>query len=574
MNHSTEPSPSKLSYGAELEFAVLWVYADEVKDGKKYFKEDSLPEPIRIQRPRPANIKSFDAEARVRNVVRNVLAAAGLPTKEFQISPGKVTLDTHRVRSYLHWQVDYDDSIEADDLKHPLQIAKIEVTTPVAFESPASFELVRHAVNVLTKKMRLLTNITCGLHCHIGHGGSWMQLQWLKRLGSLYWASDKLLASLNPPVRQVSYFCPSIRILSRLALESQTPMPHDEDDTLKCGTYIATNVRFGERPILWRESHAAPETIEAFRLTREPGCFDAFIDDDAPEFLVNANPNYNSDPRIRVDPDDQADLTDYTFAPLGSPRSTRRNSVGSIDDTMPMPPDDAQVKLARRIASLYPVRPSQFNLEDRLSDEARVKKQEFSDKDRERLIKYNGGYGLPSFGTDRGTWAGAAGVYPLDTSCEVSSALTVQGYRANYNFNNFSCRSLSNWTSPMLRTIEWRAGENSMSAKWIATWLAIAVGVSRFSIQAPVSEFLRVLANCEYHDKGGSYDVVDFLEDIGLFAEARLAAEMLRQKKDEYELVFEGAAEEKQAAEHDLAADAEEERMSETAREPDGCPVA
>ena len=83
------------------------------------------------------------------------------------------------------------------------------------------------------------------------------------------------------------------------------------------------------------------------------------------------------------------------------------------------------------------------------------------------------------------------------------------------------------------------ASAGTMDAKWVVTWLNIVTGVSRFAIHSPTDEFLRIIRRCDYAEDGGSYDVLDLLEDMALVAEAAIAGERIQNHKEECGIEYE-----------------------------------
>lgn len=94
--------------------------------------------------------------------------------------------------------------------------------------------------------------------------------------------------------------------------------------------------------------------------------------------------------------------------------------------------------------------------------------------------------------------------------------------RPNYSFLAYTMERLQNEYS-RLRTVEFREAAGTMSGKWAATWARICVGIYDWAVHAPVDQYLAVLDNCDRAAKGGEYDVVDFLDQLGLSDESAIA---------------------------------------------------
>ncbi|KAK7754549.1 hypothetical protein SLS62_003570 [Diatrype stigma] len=94
--------------------------------------------------------------------------------------------------------------------------------------------------------------------------------------------------------------------------------------------------------------------------------------------------------------------------------------------------------------------------------------------------------------------------------------------RPNYSFTAYTQNRLQNEYS-RVRTVEFREAAGTMSGKWAATWARICVGIYDWAVHAPVDQYLAVLNNCDRAAKGGEYDVVDFLDQLGLSVESAIA---------------------------------------------------
>ncbi|KAI1486340.1 hypothetical protein F5X96DRAFT_682088 [Biscogniauxia mediterranea] len=135
-----------------------------------------------------------------------------------------------------------------------------------------------------------------------------------------------------------------------------------------------------------------------------------------------------------------------------------------------------------------------------------------------------------------GVFEAARRIYEANSSCAIAMLLRTDNMTASINFEAYTCIPLQG--SKPRPTIEFRIGEGGLD-DWAKWWARICVGLVRFAIHSPVDEFLRVLQNCDIAARqDGQYDVLDLLDDIGLFAEAEAAEERILKKKDEWKLDF------------------------------------
>jgi hypothetical protein len=352
-------------------------------------------------------------------------------------------------------------------------------------------------------------------------------------MGIIFWAADRLLATLHPPTRAYNHYCPSIReysILSRNRQDKDLPR-HDpstyahisgiRDCARLCKQYIATDVRHGEHSTLWRETHTDEKTVDAFGKTRLPGHFEPFIDSEARMTFATDT----------IAPEDsRIPLEAYVSQPGNIPfhRVSQDHSEGqSAKDTPSSHPKPLP------------------NSRRRLNGFPRLRMPRVSEADQKWIYDWNRRHGdftatpdKPA--PDRGVWFGVEQIAGTKASCEVAQMLACS-FRSNYNLQSYQCDFIGHPMAPTKRTIEWRQGAASMDANWVATWIKIVVGVSRFAVHAPPGEFLRVLHHCDYAEKGGSYDVLDLLEDMGLVTEAIIAGQRIQEYAGSWGLQFEDA---------------------------------
>ncbi|KAH6646579.1 hypothetical protein BKA67DRAFT_580011 [Truncatella angustata] len=399
-----------------------------------------------------------------------------------------------------------------------------------------------------------------GLHVHVGNGPAWMPYQWVKRMAMLLWAAERLLNTLNPPSRSYSWYCPAIRDFSNLANNEhrENKVPHDDKESWTmafvrrdrmCERYLARDIRAGESSITWREMHTDLTTVRAFEKTRQPGHLEPLQDATAP---MTAGQEFDLGDDARVLLAEYAPKPGAVApAPVSSAASTAAWSATSsgnlsphtTDETTPILPLMTQADLARGIAELK-LNQEIGGLRKRLNHFPRIVLPKWTADELRELNDINGMYTgclieLDEIAEDRGVWFGIEQLAETKASCEVAHLLAAR-YRPTYNFRGYECGISGEPMRSTKRTVEWRQGAASMDASWVTTWMRIVAGVSRWAVYAPVDEFLRILNCCDYAEKGGSYDVLDFLEDIGLVAEALVAGQRIEDYGYDWGLKYEG----------------------------------
>ncbi|KAI1272926.1 putative amidoligase enzyme-domain-containing protein [Xylaria sp. FL0933] len=105
-------------------------------------------------------------------------------------------------------------------------------------------------------------------------------------------------------------------------------------------------------------------------------------------------------------------------------------------------------------------------------------------------------------------------IYSQPSSDYISELLSGH-QRPAIGLQAYECAAMT--TRRVLHTIEFRLGEGSLDGEWIATWAKICVGIFKFA------------------------DVIDLLDDIGLFAEAVIAERRLMANENRWKLRFMGS---------------------------------
>ncbi|KAK4111885.1 hypothetical protein N656DRAFT_845721 [Canariomyces notabilis] len=102
--------------------------------------------------------------------------------------------------------------------------------------------------------------------------------------------------------------------------------------------------------------------------------------------------------------------------------------------------------------------------------------------------------------------------------------------RLNYNFNKYRSGRDARDTF----TVEFREAAGSVDGIWIAYWANICLGIFRFARAASDKRFWAVTSNLSKAEAAAmanephSYDMISFLNDLGLFAEALYLERSLR----------------------------------------------
>ncbi|KAI0416579.1 putative amidoligase enzyme-domain-containing protein [Xylaria grammica] len=497
MSLNVLPNLDRPTFGVEVEFMIATLPDNNTIDPHKDVKD--LPPVLRI----PIHTgKTGYAIQRVRAVLEECFSDVSFAT-----SPKFDGIH----RDYRAWIVHSDPSVRGPR-SGPYRFISVEIASPVQSASPDAFYAIRFAVSVITSKFRCMVNSSCGLHVHVGLGNERIPLEHIRRFASLSYAAEALLFTLHEPHRRVNDYCRSLRDYSYIANEGrgrniEHEMAHYKDEMLRivegetigdCYGYIGRDIRHGEEPLSVRNDNVDQAHIDAFLETRQPGHFEPFTKPgdsrhtkllpEIPDRIPAAQPASSS-----------------TVAPPAEP--ARKRNIPRLR----MPRFGLGELLALRRTLEEDVEIGRGAPPERIN----------------QLIKRGPGPGVFEV-TEQ--------LYAQPATCFISMLLD-ELYRPATNFENYSCYSLD--PSSDRRTVEIRFGSGSLDAEWVATWAKIVVGLFRFALYASPSMFIDVLDGCDRADKeDGSYDVIDLLDDLGLFAEAEIAEKRLMANKDRWNLTF------------------------------------
>ncbi|KAK7430793.1 hypothetical protein QQZ08_002582 [Neonectria magnoliae] len=141
-----------------------------------------------------------------------------------------------------------------------------------------------------------------------------------------------------------------------------------------------------------------------------------------------------------------------------------------------------------------------------------------------------------------GTWSGVAEVLACDIGTHQVAYLMggSRNYTDNWEGQERHHLSVLPTMSIMIgnpyMTIESRAAGGSLDGEWIETWARIQCRLMAFARDAEPAEFMRVIGLLGDDDgrTEAQYDVVDLLEDIGCYAEARVCEERVARGEEAY----------------------------------------
>lgn len=271
--------------------------------------------------------------------------------------------------------------------------------------------------------------------------------------------------------------------------------------TFVCDRYMGRDRRHGEYPMSAREDNTDDTHIDAFLKTRMPGHFEPFTkpgDSKHTEILLS-DVSHELDLRISAAQDAQDAQLPPTMTPPAEP--ARKRDTPRVR----LPPFD----LKRLLESAW-----------ELSHVGAAIPDEFLSR-----------------GPGTGVWEATERIYAQPASCHIAEQLSSYE-RPAISFMSYLCERLTASKTEM-RTIEFRMADGSLDGEWIATWAKICAGLFTFALYASPGDFIDVLENCDRAVKeDGVYDVVDLLDEVGLFAEAKYVERRLMENGEKWGLEF------------------------------------
>ncbi|KAI1329541.1 putative amidoligase enzyme-domain-containing protein [Xylariaceae sp. FL0255] len=489
----TTLGPHRLTHGVEVEFLVATLREDapDPHEGTP-----GLPEVIRVPKTLTRFLQCRNyVLGHIRDTTREYFS--GEPLKNalgFTVERDHME---YSLKEYSNFTFTDDPSIGGPD-RDEYEWFGVEMTSPVAYDEPLAFEAITYAVNLLTSKFRCRVNKSCGLHVHVGQRAQLFSLDQLRRIAGLCFAIEPYLFTLHHPRRRMNTFCLPIRDMSALAEDKVPELGHDTDSSQdwQCSDLTGSVRRHGEYPMSsMKHINSVKKEKQAFLATRAQGHWEPFIPSSG---ATNAKP-----PKIILSP--------------------WRDDIPSVSHV--------------RTRQIPRVRLPQYNkaILETLASSARV----------EGWFAHSG-YGIHEIDHPEATgpildnFSAAHSIYGLPSSCALAARLATPNRRGAVNFLAYQCYQL---LLPISHkpTIEFRLAEGSLDGEWIATWAKICVGVVKFALQSSPTQFLEVISKCESAFKGdGSYDIIDVLDDMGLYVEAEIAEKRLSANKDQWNLQFAG----------------------------------
>ncbi|KAF4963175.1 hypothetical protein FSARC_8801 [Fusarium sarcochroum] len=510
--------PPRISFGVELEFLVP-------RRPKGTESDDKIP-----------GIAPVTDENSGIAAVAKLLTKHGIYAKEQWIHES-----SKEGSAELPWIIKTDGSVdESGDRHQPSHYEAwdaVEVASPPMYACDEAYKLVSAVVRLLTTNLRARVNETCGLHVHVGNGPHQMDMRALRNYAALQWASEPVMSTLHCPTRSFARWTKSIRRCKGIRLTEGVTAELARHETFQDPRFIPRYVgrarKFGEAPVASRaklRQHVQQMQQEERGTGRH------------------------------YEPDWDSDDSDWEFwesEPFERPRKAcqqrRQISAVPFENFLGPSANDAQLDSESTRRELppqisFPV--SELVMTDTSSgsssllDEKRTKRKDISAQ--ELLTNEDLHFDRYPQAMDINTRAHVANTNLTWKAVAELLACDVGVHQIAFLMSEYDKGYTSNWEGQQKQelqpkgvknyhgTVESRLAGGSLDAEWIAIWIKIQCRMLEWARDAEPSQLMRVIGKLSRDDHSNecTYDVLDFLRDLGLFTEIKYCQERLRRGEE------------------------------------------
>lgn len=504
--------PPRVSFGFELEFLVCRIDNDNPD-----VDEDipGLAPPIR-------DTDGYDA-------VRKLLYDHGFCTNMTEI-------DCPPSSEKQMWIVKSDPTVfqEKDQSNPPSYNIwdSVEISSPPMYACEEAYNLISVVVRLLTTNLRLRVNATCGFHVHVGNGPHQLDTRALRNYAALLWASEPVLSTLHCPERSFSFYAKSIRRWRGIHLTTGETAEDARREILAgpriVPRYVSRARHLGEHPFA---SHVA---LRQRLRSSDDGPTGLELDDDSDESNWEAEDSkpFERPKRLKgarretLDEPHRMELCSEASAGLLDSQSTRRGLPPQIDFPI------SEVMASGHVPVGAPL------LDDQRKAKKAVSYHDISERQRHGHKLAEAKPGENPEPDDKLAWKGVTELLACDIGVHQIAYLMTDEDDGRY----FS----SNWLGQTTRelfpihnrvfwpTIESRVAAGSLDAEWIVIWIKIQCRLLEWARDADPAQFMSVIGKLSHddHSQELTYDVLDFLRDIGMYTELKCCQERLRRSEE------------------------------------------
>jgi hypothetical protein len=414
----------------------------------------------------------------------------------------------------------------------------VEIASPPMYACDEAYKLVSAVVRLLTTKLRVRVNTSCGLHVHVGNGPHPLDMRAARNYAALLWASEPVLSTLQCPTRSFAGWSRSIRRWDGIRLTEGTTADMARRKAAESGfvtRHLARARYLGESPVASRA--LLRQRIRKVR-ERKPGEYlflDPKCESDNSDFEDNSSEPFER-PRKAKDMQRRVRILPYEEQ-MGSEVNDARLDSESIRRELP-PQVDFPVHQLEGSGSSSSAAP--------LLDEGRTKKKAVSFEEVKAITPER--YNIPELYCEQKpnpntklAWKGVAEFMACDFGVhQIAHLMTEAGGHKGYTSNWIGqlgrslVRDPQNSTGCTKPTVEARLGGGSLDAEWIVIWIKIQCRLLEWARDADPSQLMRVIGKLsrDDHSQECTYDVLDFLRDLGMYTELKYCQERLRRGEE------------------------------------------
>ncbi|KAG9255157.1 uncharacterized protein F5Z01DRAFT_621261 [Emericellopsis atlantica] len=483
-------TPPRASFGVELEFLVA----------ERKYGRDMDPDSANAHRLPPLYDRG---ETRV--VMTELFKDKGIPLRE----PGDPPT--------MGWLIECDPTC-AELHEKGYAWEEFEISSPACFAREAAFLMIRLVVSLITSHFRCRVNASTGFHVHVGNGFNRIPLQVARSFASLWWAVEPLLSILHPPERAFGTpFGNGFADSNRRLNVSRVNQNREAADAIEA---ICNSTRFerGRERFLGETVQAVDKAPDRTPWWHPPAPIDWPSGPYEPFFgpANIPNPNFNAQQH-------QAELENPDTNPFL--KSSRRGPPE-------IPPALGDAPAAASLIRHFRPTKTTHSLKDFILTPMPERSVPIRPEDYGKFVPFR-----------KYVWSAIKELASCDRGTQQLAELLMPPMVSKYV--NFNWLFYTSGTFPLecpptppdmpRNTVEMREAMGSLDPTWIITWAKICVGLYEFSQNADPAHLMQVIHRCVEGVEGRSvYDVVDFLGDIGLWAEARVCEDRLRRAEESW----------------------------------------
>ncbi|KAF4464391.1 hypothetical protein FALBO_8775 [Fusarium albosuccineum] len=415
----------------------------------------------------------------------------------------------------------------------------VEISSPAVYAFDQAFELLSAVIRLLTTKLRARVNQTCGLHVHVGNGPHHMDMAALRNYAALLWASEPVLSTLHCPSRSIAIHSRSIRryTSSKLSegLGAIDALRDAADGKRWAPRYCGRARKLGEAPVASRQTFR--ERIEAIQQDQQGTSLEPdWESDDSDWECESSNPFFRPEKlktQRTIDPIPNKDMLMSADHDHLDNESTARKLPPQLGFPKPAPSEPVSTpdSTARSFMEEGRHKENQMDIRDIITNEA--------------LKSRYGPLEILDVGNIPRGWKLAWPGVKEFLACDVGVHQLAYLMKTPYGVGN--CVG-SNWEGlekdnlhpgPGKRkghlTVESRSAGGSLDAEWVPTWAKIQCRLLEWARDAEPSTLMKVVGKLTKDDQSGdtcTYDVLDFLRDLGMYTEVHVCKQRLERAEE------------------------------------------